>query len=87
MQAAFGTLDGIIDTVSAAHALMPLVNLLRSHGKLIMVGAPERPLELPVFPLLVGKHMIFFSCSFVLFGLMVFRELCLTCKFEYQGGK
>lgn len=52
-----GTLDGIIDTVSAVHPLVPLISLLKSHGKLVMVGAPEKPLELPVFPLIMGKHM------------------------------
>ncbi|KAG5529652.1 hypothetical protein RHGRI_030135 [Rhododendron griersonianum] len=58
MQAAMGTLDGIIDTVSAAHALVPLLSLLKSHGKIIMVGAPEMPLELPVFPLIMGRKII-----------------------------
>ena len=49
-----GTMDGIIDTVSAHHALMPLIGLLKAHGNLIMLGAPNRPLELPVLPLLSG---------------------------------
>ncbi|CAH2068915.1 unnamed protein product, partial [Thlaspi arvense] len=53
MQAAVGTMDGIIDTVSAPHPLLPLIGLLKSHGKLVMVGAPEKPLDLPVFPLLL----------------------------------
>ena len=52
-----GTLDGIINTVSAVHPLVPLIGLLKSHGKIIMIGAPEKPLELPVFPLIMGKHM------------------------------
>ena len=50
-----GTMDGIIDTVSAVHPLLPLLGLLKSQGKLVMVGAPDRPLELPVFSLLMGK--------------------------------
>ncbi|KAL3838675.1 hypothetical protein ACJIZ3_023266 [Penstemon smallii] len=58
MQAAAGTLDGIIDTVSATHPLPPLLSLLKPHGKLILVGAPEKPLELPVFPLLVGRKIV-----------------------------
>ncbi|PHT30954.1 putative mannitol dehydrogenase [Capsicum baccatum] len=58
MQAAAGSLDGIIDTVSAIHPLLPLIDLLRSHGKLVMVGAPEKPLELPVFPLLLGRKLV-----------------------------
>ncbi|VVA38037.1 PREDICTED: probable [Prunus dulcis] len=58
MQAAVGTMDGIIDTVSAVHPLLPLIALLKSNGKLVMVGAPEKPLELPVFPLLMGRKMV-----------------------------
>ncbi|GAV84221.1 ADH_zinc_N domain-containing protein/ADH_N domain-containing protein, partial [Cephalotus follicularis] len=58
MQAAIGTLDGIIDTVSAQHPLLPLINLLKPHGKIVTVGAPEKPLELPVFPLLLGRKLV-----------------------------
>ncbi|KAI4328111.1 hypothetical protein L6164_020495 [Bauhinia variegata] len=58
MQAAMGTLDGIIDAVSAAHPLLPLIALLKSHGKLVMVGIPEKPLELPVFPLVMGRRIV-----------------------------
>ncbi|KAF7130320.1 hypothetical protein RHSIM_Rhsim10G0175000 [Rhododendron simsii] len=58
MQAAMGTLDGIIDTVSAAHALAPLLFLLKNNGKIVMVGAPVKPLELPVFPLIIGRRMV-----------------------------
>ncbi|KAA8546658.1 hypothetical protein F0562_003111 [Nyssa sinensis] len=62
MQAAMGTMDGIIDTVSAVHPLLPLIGLLKSHGKLVMVGAPDRPLELPVMPLLMGRKLVAGSC-------------------------
>lgn len=58
MQAAAGTLDGIIDTVSAVHPLLPLFGLLKSHGKLILVGAPEKPLELPAFSLIAGRKIV-----------------------------
>ncbi|KAH7520421.1 probable mannitol dehydrogenase [Ziziphus jujuba] len=58
MQAAVSTLDGIIDTVSATHPLLPLIGLLKTNGKLVMVGAPEKPLELPVFPLILGRKMV-----------------------------
>nr|XP_048334384.1 probable mannitol dehydrogenase isoform X3 [Ziziphus jujuba var. spinosa] len=58
MNAAIGTLDGIIDTVSAVHSLLPLIGLLKSHGKLVMVGVPEKPLELPIFPLLMGRKIV-----------------------------
>ncbi|XP_019185345.1 PREDICTED: 8-hydroxygeraniol dehydrogenase-like isoform X3 [Ipomoea nil] len=58
MQGAAGTLDGIIDTVAAVHPLLPLLSLLKTNGKLVMVGAPEKPLELPVFPLLMGRKVV-----------------------------
>ena len=50
-------MDGIIDTVSAAHPLFPLIGLLKTQGKLVLVGAPVKPLELPVFPLIMGIHI------------------------------
>lgn len=58
MQTAAGTLDGIIDTVSAQHPLPPLLSLLKAHGKLVLVGAPEKPLELPAFPLIMGRKTV-----------------------------
>ncbi|KAI7994192.1 putative mannitol dehydrogenase [Camellia lanceoleosa] len=58
MQVAMGTMDGIIDTVSVSHPILPLIGLLKSHGKLILVGASEKPLELPVFPLLMGRKIV-----------------------------
>lgn len=59
MRGAAGTLDGIIDTVSAVHSLSPLLSLLKTDGKLIMVGAPDKPLEVPIFPdLLVGRKVV-----------------------------
>uniref|UniRef100_A0A6N2MB98 Enoyl reductase (ER) domain-containing protein n=1 Tax=Salix viminalis TaxID=40686 RepID=A0A6N2MB98_SALVM len=58
MQAAIGTMDGIIDTVSAAHPLFPLIGLLKTQGKLVLVGGPPKPLELPVFPLIMGRKIV-----------------------------
>lgn len=58
VKAAMGTLDGIVDTVSAVHPLPTLIGLLKSHAKLVMVGAPDKPLELPAFPLLLGKSEV-----------------------------
>ncbi|KAH8498858.1 hypothetical protein H0E87_017683 [Populus deltoides] len=58
MQAAMGTMDGVIDTVSAMHPILPLISLLKTQGKLVLVGAPAKPLELPVFPLIVGINAI-----------------------------
>ncbi|KAL2940332.1 putative mannitol dehydrogenase, partial [Bienertia sinuspersici] len=58
IQNTMGTMDGIIDTVSADHSMVPLLGLLKSHGKLIVVGVPEKPLEVPIFNLLAGRKMI-----------------------------
>ncbi|XP_056163116.1 probable mannitol dehydrogenase [Syzygium oleosum] len=62
MELAMGTMDGIIDTVSAMHVLLPLIGLLKNNGKLVMVGAPAKPLELLAFPLLMGRKMVGGSC-------------------------
>lgn len=62
LQAAVGTMDGIIDTVSAIHPVLPLIGLLKSHGKLVLLAAPEKPLELPAFPLLMGRKIVGGSC-------------------------
>ncbi|KAI3731891.1 hypothetical protein L1987_63083 [Smallanthus sonchifolius] len=58
IEAVVGTMDGIIDTVSADHSLTPLIRLLKPNGKLILVGAPTTPHELPVSPLLYGRKLV-----------------------------
>lgn len=55
VQAATETMDYIIDTVSAVHALDPLLSLLKLNGKLITVGLPDKPLELPISSLVNGE--------------------------------
>jgi cinnamyl-alcohol dehydrogenase len=58
MQAAAGTLDGIIDTVSAFHPIQPLLSLLKPHGQLILVGVPMKPLELPAFSVIMTRKKV-----------------------------
>ncbi|KAJ4715449.1 putative Alcohol dehydrogenase [Melia azedarach] len=57
-KAAMGTIDYIIDTVSAVHPLTPLLALLKVNGKLVTLGLPEKPLELPIFPLVLGRKLV-----------------------------
>ncbi|KAG6793660.1 hypothetical protein POTOM_002875 [Populus tomentosa] len=59
MEAATGTMNGIIDTVAAVHPLKPLLDLLKTNGKLILVGAQslEKPLEVPAMPL-YGRKLV-----------------------------
>ncbi|XP_043698639.1 probable mannitol dehydrogenase [Telopea speciosissima] len=58
MKSAVGTMDGIIDTVSAPHPFAPLIDLLKTHGKLVVVGGSVKPVELPIFPLLMGRKLV-----------------------------
>ncbi|CAA2935070.1 probable mannitol dehydrogenase [Olea europaea subsp. europaea] len=58
VQATAGTLDGILDTVSADHPILPLLSLLKPHGKMVLLGVPNKPIELPAFPLITGRKLI-----------------------------
>lgn len=69
-------MDGIIDTVSADHPLTPLLSLLKPNGKLVLVGAPSKPLELPAFPLLAGMNM--FSSMHCLFCYKLYNNITST---------
>ncbi|MUL45368.1 NAD(P)-dependent alcohol dehydrogenase [Mycobacterium sp. CBMA293] len=46
-----GSFDLIINTVSANLNMGLYLNLLKTDGTLVELGAPEKPLEVPVFPL------------------------------------
>lgn len=54
-QSKFRTLDFILDTVSAHHSLGPTLELLKVKGTLMLVGAPDKPVDLPAFPMIFGK--------------------------------
>ncbi|KAL5658151.1 hypothetical protein ACJX0J_031314, partial [Zea mays] len=54
MKAAAATMDGIIDTVSAGHQIVPLLALLKPMGQMVVVGAPSTPLELPAYAIITG---------------------------------
>ncbi|KAL3527573.1 hypothetical protein ACH5RR_012229 [Cinchona calisaya] len=58
LQAAAGTLHGILDTVFAVHPILPLHSLLKNHANYILLSPPEKSLELPVFPLLMGRKLV-----------------------------
>ncbi|KAH1073197.1 hypothetical protein J1N35_025525 [Gossypium stocksii] len=71
---AIGTFDGIIDTMSAQHLLFPLLGLLKSYGKLVLVGTLEKPPELSVFPLLQGNNMLLICFHKGDLGCLVFHR-------------
>ncbi|KAI3975773.1 hypothetical protein MKX01_023199, partial [Papaver californicum] len=58
LMAVMGTIDGIIDTVFVPHSLLPLLGLLKSDGKLIKLGLPDKQLEVHVFSLLFGRKTV-----------------------------
>lgn len=58
MQSGKRTLDFILDTVAANHSLGAYLELLKVNGTLVVVGAPEKPMALPSFPLIFGKRTV-----------------------------
>ncbi len=58
-----GSLDFILDTVSAQHDVNVYLSLLKLHGTLCLVGAPEQPLPVAAFPLIMGRRS--FAGSFI----------------------
>jgi uncharacterized zinc-type alcohol dehydrogenase-like protein len=53
-----GKFDFILDAVSAQHDLNIYLNLLRRDGTMVLVGAPEKPLELSAFSLLANRRRL-----------------------------
>lgn len=51
-----GSFDFILDTVSVEHDIDTYLNLLRRDGNLTLVGAPEKPLAIAAFSLLMGRR-------------------------------
>jgi uncharacterized zinc-type alcohol dehydrogenase-like protein len=58
MQKRAGSLDFILDTISADHDINTYVSLLGLDGNLTLVGAPEKPFPVSAFALLFGRHSI-----------------------------
>ncbi|KAH7567101.1 hypothetical protein ACOSQ2_011484 [Xanthoceras sorbifolium] len=86
MQAGKRTLDFIVDTVSAKHSLGPLLELLKVNGTLSMVGAPDKPVELPSFPLIFGKRNVKGSIIGSMKETQEMMDVCgkhnITCNIE-----
>jgi alcohol dehydrogenase (NADP+) len=51
-----GSFDFILDAVAAEHDLNAYINLLARDGNITMVGAPETPLRVGVFGLLMRRR-------------------------------
>jgi uncharacterized zinc-type alcohol dehydrogenase-like protein len=50
--------DFILDAVSADHDINAYINLLRRDGNLTLVGAPEKPLRVRAFGLILGRRSL-----------------------------
>jgi uncharacterized zinc-type alcohol dehydrogenase-like protein len=53
-----GSFDFILDAVSAQHDLNLYLSLLKRDGTLTMVGAPEKPLPVSSFSLILGRRRL-----------------------------
>ena len=56
MQKHAGSFDFILDTVSAVHDINAYIDLLRRDGNITLVGAPEQPLGVSSFALIMGRR-------------------------------
>ncbi len=53
-----GSFDFILDAVAAQHDINAYIALLARDGNLTMVGAPDKPLPVSVFGLIMGRHSL-----------------------------
>ena len=53
-----GSFDFILDAVSADHDINAYIQLLRRDGNITLVGAPEKPLAVSAFGLIMGRRSL-----------------------------
>ncbi|CAM6096467.1 unnamed protein product [Calypogeia fissa] len=58
MKAAQKSLDFIIDTVSAEHSMDQYLPLLKTNGKIVLVGIPAKPLQVSAFNLHAARRCV-----------------------------
>jgi uncharacterized zinc-type alcohol dehydrogenase-like protein len=58
MQKQTGSFDFILDAVSADHDINAYISLLKRDGNLTLVGAPEKPLQVAAFNLIMGRRSL-----------------------------
>jgi alcohol dehydrogenase (NADP+) len=58
MQKHAGSFDFILNAVAADHDINAYINLLARDGNMTLVGAPEKPLSLSSFALLMGRRSV-----------------------------
>lgn len=58
LDALAGAFDLVLDTVSAPHDVNALLGLVRRDGAMVLVGAPERPMEVAAFALIGERRTL-----------------------------
>jgi uncharacterized zinc-type alcohol dehydrogenase-like protein len=58
MQKHSGSFDFILDAVSAEHDVNAYLNLVKRNGSMVLVGAPEKPLPVGAFSLLLNRRRL-----------------------------
>ena len=58
MQKHAGSIDFILDAVSADHDVNAYLSLLRRDGHMVLVGAPEKPMPVSAFNLIMGRRSL-----------------------------
>ena len=58
MQKHADSFDFILDCVSANHDINAYLSLLKNDGNLTLVGAPEKPLAISAFSLIMGRRSL-----------------------------
>ncbi len=53
-----GSFDFILDTVSADHDINAYISQLGPRGNMTLVGAPEKPLAISSFGLILGRRSV-----------------------------
>jgi uncharacterized zinc-type alcohol dehydrogenase-like protein len=71
-----GTFNFILDTISADHDINAYINMLGRDGNITLVGAPEKPLAVSAFSLLIGRRSLSGS---VIGGIAETQEMLDFC--------
>ena len=80
MQKHAGSFDFILDTVAAKHDINAYLNLLRLDGNITLVGAPEKPLDVAAFSLIMGRRSLSGS---MIGGIPETQEMLNFCSEHY----
>jgi alcohol dehydrogenase (NADP+) len=74
--------DFILDTVSAPHDYNAYINLLKTDGTMILVGAPAQPTPLQAFPLILHRRAIAGSLIGGIRETQAMLDFCAEHKIE-----